>query len=889
MNIDANNRDPGKILDSIKRDEFRNSRGKLKIFFGMAAGVGKTYAMLEYAHRLKKEGVDVVVGYIETHGRTDTARLVEGFEVIPRKKMEYRELLFEEMDFDAIIRRKPRAVLIDELAHTNISGSLHPKRYLDVLEILDYGIDVYTTLNIQHLESYSSIVEEITGVRVQETLPDLMLEYAERIELIDITPEELLKRLEEGKVYTTDKAGIARDNFFKKENLTALREISLRYTAKKVDRQLEEILKDKSKLRKTVDKLLVAVSPSPYSQYLIKWTKRISYDLKTDWIALYVEKKTKLNDKESELLKKNLDLARELGAEVLITNDEDVVKGILRIAEQKNITQIIVGKSIKRTVRETIFNLNITDRLINNSGDIAVYVVTEPGKKKVQRKKISINIESSATEYLLTLLTIFCASIINLLINRVAGYWTIGLIYLFVVSIIAIFFGRGPVLFAAALSALTWNFFFIPPRFTLFIGNVDDLLMFVMYFIIALITGNLTSRLHLKEQALRIREKNISELYEISSSINNISDIGGLIRISVSLTDKFIGTKTVFILKNSCGQLNEKTHDESTFVINEKEYTVASWCFNNKKQSGKFTDTLPLSGGYYLPLLGADGIYGVVGFDLGGIVVLDLELENFIKAVVRLVSIAIERIYLIEKTQNYRISEESNRLYNIILNSISHELRTPLTLITNSVSGMLDERLFSDEEIRTTLLNDIVESTERMNGIVGNLLDMVRIESGKLRLNLEWNDIGDIVGSVIKRLSGRLSKFDFTRDVPSDLPLIFADFGLIEQVLINLLVNAMQHNVPGIRIHLKVHVSENSVFFIVKDGGVGIKEGYIERIFEKFYRGERSKTGGTGLGLSICKAIVELHNGKIYAQNNDDSGVSFMFFLPINKYPEVKE
>jgi len=462
------------------------------------------------------------------------------------------------------------------------------------------------------------------------------------------------------------------------------------------------------------------------------------------------------------------------------------------------------------------------------------------------------------------------------------------LIYLTVITLNAIFLGQGPVILSAALSALIWNFLFIPPKFTFFIGKVEDLMMFIMYFITALITGNLTSRIRQKELALRSREKYISQLYEISNKINSSIDIDEIIRYSVLFMDRFLNAKTMFFLTDERNSLNLNPHKESSFVLTEKDLDIVRWCFEHKKNAGRFTDTLPLSDVHFLPLTGISGIYGVAGLVISDKKILKLEDENFINNIVRIIAGTIERSLLIKKMQEIKINEESDRLYKIIINSISHELRTPLTSLTNAAAGLCDEKMFKDRNIRNILFDDIAESSDRMNRIIGNLLDMVRLETGKLKLKLEWNDINDIVNEALNKIKRKLINTVFVKENPDNLPLLFADFSLIELVLTNLILNAVQHNVDGIKVILSIKNRENRIYFSVIDNGIGIPQNELDRIFDKFYRIPGSKTGGTGLGLSICRSIIELHNGKIYAGNNSGKGAAFTFYIPYS-IPEIRE
>jgi two-component system, OmpR family, sensor histidine kinase KdpD len=877
--------DPDELLESIKKNNENSTKGKLKIFFGMVAGVGKTYQMLSEAHNIQKDGVDIVIGIIETHGREDTLKLLDGLETIPRLKIPYRDVILEEMDIDSILIRKPKIVLVDEFAHTNAPGTRHKKRYQDVLELLENGIDVFTTVNVQHLESRASTIEEITGVKIRETIPDSVLEIADRIELIDITSEELQKRLNDGKIYSTDKAKTAALNFFRKGNLNALREMSLQFTAKLVDKELVNYLQE-NKIQeawKSTERILVAIGPSPYSEYLIRWTKRTSFNTKTSWIAVYVEKAKKLTDKEQETLNKNINLAKSLGGEVIVTTDDDIVKGIIRVAKQKNITQIIVGKPLRRTFTD-IFKKNINDRLLLESNDIDIYIVSAPGSKTSKRKLFfhKIQLTSNPKEYFFVLLSISAVTAFNLFLSNFIGYWAVGLIFLAAVSFLSNFFGRLPVLFSALLSALLWDFLFIPPKHTIAIDKIEDIFMLLIYFIVALVTGNLTSRLKIKEKLLTKRETHISELYEMANILSSTKNIDEIIEKTMDLLKLFFNSEGAIILVNNSGMLNSKPHPKSILEINKNELGIALWSFDNKKNAGKFTDTLSNSENYYIPLITTDNISGVLVIKFNKHFIFNIEQENLINTLSRQIAVVIEREYLADAKHKSLLLEESEKLYQIILNSVSHELRTPITTISLSASGLMDDSIFNNEKFRNILCSDIIQATERLNRTVENLLDMARIESGKLKLNLQWYSIEDLVSVVLKEVNKNLESHVFLKEIDQNLPMIKIDFVLMQQVLTNLLLNSITHTPSDSKIFLKIFEKDNFIVIIVEDNGQGIIEEDIPKIFEKFYKSKKSKAGGIGLGLSICKSIVTLHGGFITAENNSNGGAKFMIKIPLS-------
>ncbi len=877
--------DPDALLQSIKEDEKRDGkRGKLKIFFGMAAGVGKTYAMLEAARRLAREGSDIVIGYIVTHGRVETEELVNGLEIIPRKKIDYRGMIIEEFDIDAVLARKPAVVLVDELAHTNAEGSRHTKRYQDVTELLDNGISVYSTLNVQHLESQADVVEKITEIKVRETVPDSILDLADEIELVDIPPEELLKRLAEGKVYIPEKAGLAAERFFRKGNITALREMALHYTARLVGYELRDYTQKRNIKGpwKSGERLMVAVSPSPYSEYLIRWTRRMAFNLNAPWVALYVDKQRQLTGPTQDLLAKNLNLARELGAEVISTSGEDVVNGLLRVAQQQNVTQIVVGKPLRRYVSDIFSGGNLVERLLRLSGDIEIHIVTQPDVHgKIKGASVYARRSEPLKEYLIGAGAVALVTLASLPLTGITGYWTIALIYLFCVVMISLYIGRGPVLMVAALSALLWNFIFIPPLFTLAISKLEDVMMFGMYFIIATILGTLTSRLRLKERALRMREKRITDLYELSKSLGNALGIDEVINIATAYIGDYFEAKVAFILPNDSGQLSAMPHNSGTHEITAKERGVVEWTFKNKKPAGLFTGTLPHSEAHYIPLIAPGSIVGVLAIRPVSSMHFSPEQESFLQNIIYQLSMRIERENLLISNQRTRLMEESERLYRILLNSISHELRTPLTAITGASSSILDNAVEARPETRRALAEEIKKASERLNRLVDNLLDMSRLESGMLTLNRQLYDLGDLVSVVIRRLESELSSHSVQVAIDDEMPMISIDFALMEQVCSNLICNAVLHTPSQSIIMINGSAQNNEAIITVRDNGPGLRDDELPFIFEKFRRGSTAPTGGTGLGLSICKGIIEAHGGTISAGNNPEGGAYFTMRLPL--------
>ena len=883
MNDNEENRlDPDKLLESLKKDEEKSRQGKLKIFFGMCAGVGKTYSMLQAGHKAKKDGLDIVIGVVETHKREETEALVAGLENIPLRKVEYRDSVFEEMDIDEIIRRKPKIVLIDELAHTNIPGSRHLKRYQDVLEILNNGITVYTTLNIQHLESRSDTVTQITGAKIRETVPDSIFEKADDIELVDITTDELLDRLSEGKVYLPERSLQAKQNFFRKGNLTALREMSLRLTAERVDYQLRNyrIDKDISATWKTGQRLMVAISPSPHSYELIRWTKRLAYTMEASWIAVYVETDPKVYEENKDILSKNFDLAEELGAEIITTSDPEIEKALIRVAKENNVTQIIMGKSRKSGI---FYKRSLLNSLLKDTGDIDVYIVG--GENKSEKKlanRFSIISQSGIKQYLLSLAIIAFISFLSFFAQDQIGYQIVSLILLFVILLMPLLgFGRGPIIFAAFVSALSWNYFFIPPRMTFHIAKPEDILTFFMFFIVAIVNGVLTAKVRAKEKLVRQREQRTNALYILSKQLAGANGINNVAEVAVQNIKKIFDVEALIIFVNDADKLHPTPHPASTFNIDDKEWNIAQWCFSNGQKAGKFTNTLPLTDIQFIPLIGSRSTIGVIAIKIKEGDQISFEQATLLEAFVSQITTTAEREFLNKIAKKSLIISEQEKLYKTLYSSLSHELKTPITTIIGAVTTLLSDSVLDDNNMKQNLSAEINIAAERLNRLVENLLDMTRLESGQLKLKLEWNDIADLMNDVVERLKQEAADHTIiTKIEPGELLFKF-DFALLEQSLINIVHNCIIYTPKGSEISFVAHKEGKYCAIEISDNGAGFPEEALDKLFQKFYRVPGTKTGGTGLGLSIAKGFVEAHNGYITATNKKDKGALFIIKIPI--------
>ncbi len=883
-----NRPDPDALLHAIKREEESQSKGKLKIFFGMSAGVGKTYDMLKAAHDAKAHGIDVVVGIVETHGRRETEALLDGLTILPRKTVDYRGTLLEEMDLDAILARRPKLVLVDELAHSNAPGSRHTKRFRDVEELLDSGIDVYSTLNVQHIESRADAVAQITGTIVRETVPDSILERADEVELIDISPDELLARLAEGKVYTPDRSTRAIENFFRVGNLTALREMSLRLTAERVDRQLRDYMRT-NRIQgpwKSGQRLLVGMSGSPHSVHLIRWARRMAFTQDASWVAVHVESSATLGAVAKDLLAKNIKLARELGAEIVTTADENVGDALIRVARQENCTQILIGKPRQGTFQKSA---RLLQELINKSGDLDVHVIGGEGESSPERRGPRLlEFHSGVGQYV-------AAAAIALLVagacfpfTNIIEYQSVALILLFTVALLPLRFGMGPVLLSAGLSALVWDFLFIPPLYTFSVSRVPDVLMLLMYFCIALVLGVLTTRTRAQERAVRLREGRAVALYTLSRDLSLARTKDAVAEAAVANVKKFFDAEVVLCLGQTDGDIFTAPHPASTLTVGEKELSVAAWVYWNEKQAGRFTDTLPSASATYYPMSGPRYPLGVLGVRLRGENKLSIEQETLLENFIRQIASAIERETLNELTKKAVVVEESERLYKTLFNSISHEMRIPLSAIMGASETLLDETVSRSPATRGELIGGIHAAAARLNRLVENLLDMTRLESGLIRPKLEWCDVRDLINSAVAKTATELSGFKLSIDTPPDILLIKIDFALIEQVLTNLLLNASFYTPPGSEIFVRARAEGAECEITVADSGPGLPADALEKVFDKFFRVPGSKTGGTGLGLSIARGFVDAHRGTIKAENRAGGGLRFVIRLPLEKSPDTE-
>jgi len=877
------------LLASLQREESRHARGRLKIFVGMCPGVGKTYAMLEAARREHAAGRDLVIGYVESHGRKETDALMEGLPIIPRRSFEYRNITLSEMDLDPVLSRKPQLAIVDELAHSNAPGSRHPKRYQDVQELLDAGIDVFSTLNVQHVESRAEIVREVTGATIQETVPDSVLDQAE-IELVDLPPDELLKRLAEGKVYVPSRAQSAAANFFREGNLFALRELALRLAAEHVGQDVREYLQTQHMPEswKTGQRLLVALSPSPLSQSMARWTRRLADNLQAPWLAVYVDIGRALSDEEQTRLQKNLTLARELGAEVVTTTDQEIVAALLRVARQHNVTQIVVGKPAGFRVLDLFRGGSMLSRLIRDSGNIDVHCVRAEGEnipaRRMQTPRLAV---SNARSYAVAASVVASVTGVNFILQKWIGYEPVSLIYLVSVVGLGLFVGRGPTLFAAALTALSWNFFFTEPRFTFRIASTADTMMFFTYFVVALAMGHLTARLRAQQTTEREREERATALYLLTRELAEAKDFAELLGAVIRQLGTVFKADVAVLLPDAEENEQLVPYPFGTLDISEKEASVAAWAFRNAKPAGHATDTLPSAEALYLPLMTPTGCIGVIGLRLKDSRNLSLQQRNLLENFLRQIALVLDRQRLRETETEAKLVAESERLGKTLLNSVSHELRTPLAAITSAASGLRSAGTLNHAQ--KILTEELDEATARLNRLVRNLLDLSRLEAGHVRPNLDWHDVRDLVHTALQNLGRALVEHPVKVEIASDLPPMKLDSALTEQILANLLSNAAIHTPAGTLIEICARAEARESVLEVADRGPGLPLGNPVRLFERFERGANAAPGGTGIGLSLVKGFTEAQGGTVTAANREGGGAIFTVRLPLTQMPPVPE
>jgi two-component system sensor histidine kinase KdpD len=894
--------DPDLLLAKVKREEAEARRGKLRIYFGSSAGVGKTYAMLSTARKLKLDGRDVVIGVVETHGRAETAALLTDMEILPPKPMSYRGKDLIEFDLDAALLRRPSLILVDELAHSNVQGARHPKRWQDVEELLAAGIDVFTTLNVQHLESLNDVVGGITNVRVWETVPDTVFDDAEEVVLVDIPAEELLERLKAGKVYVPHQAERAADNFFRKGNLMALRELALRRTADRVEGDVQAYRVDKSieSVWKTANGLLTCVGPGPGAERVVRAAARLAGQLNAEWHALYVETPAlqRLPAARRERILATLSLAKELGATTAVIADADVAVSVIDYARNHNLSKLVIGRDPARRLwpwqRSSgqklamlapdidLVEIGRADGVMQNGDARRSSLPDAPGSESSERHRYK------RLRYLWAALACVAVTLLSIPLAEHFDRSNIVAIFILTVVLVAVRFGRGAAALAAVLSVCSFDFFFVPPRFSFAVSDMQYILTFIIMLAVGLITGQLTAGLRFQARVAGHREERAGSLYEIARDLSGAVQIDQVVRISDESIERTFRASAALLLPNAAGQLAvTSSRPDAGLTV---DIGIAQWAFDKGQPAGFGTDTLPGTEVLYVPLRAPTRARGVLAVKARNRRLLRIpEQRQLLDTFAALIAIALERVHYVKVAQDAVVRMESERLRNSLLAALSHDLRTPLTVLVGLAESLaLTKPPLSPEQLESA--EAIQDEARRMSTLVSNLLDMARIESGEVKLNLQWQPLEEVVGSALNAAREMLKHHLVEVHLPRNLPLVRIDALLIERVLVNLLENASKYTPPGSRITMAAEVVGDQLSVSVSDNGPGLGAGREEAIFQKFTRGEReSATPGVGLGLAICRAIVESHQGKIIGAHRPGGGARFIFTLPLGHPPPAAE
>jgi two-component system sensor histidine kinase KdpD len=881
--------DPDALLRRVKDEEAKAKRGKLRVFFGFAPGVGKTYRMLQVARDLvADQGLDIVVGIVETHRRRETAALVLGLELLPRRQMEYRGHNIEEFDLDVALARRPKVILVDELAHTNVAGTRHPKRWQDVEELLDAGIDVFTTVNVQHVESLNDVIAQITHVQVRETVPDFVIDGADAIELVDISPQELLQRLREGKVYLPDQARLAADHFFQRGNLLALRELALRRTAQHVD---EDVLqyREEQGLSANVpsgERLLVCVGPAPSSARLVRAAARLAAGLRCPWVAAYVEVTTlaSITDADRERLEAHLRVAESLGATVTRLSSNRVSEALLAYSRRHNVSRILIGKPTHSRLRDRLRG-SLLDDVVRGSGDIDVHVISGNSTDQRQARasaqtKPGFRPAHYAASTLLVAITLGLAAFLHSVLRLPDPE----MLFLITVMVTAIWFGRGPSLLAAGLGVGAYDFFFVPPYLTFDVADRRYFLTFAVMFGVGFVLSELTGRIKRQERDAIAREESTAVLYALSRELSSADTPERIAEIATRHAAEVFQAKAIVLQVDPHLALVRIGAAPADATIDPKELGVAKWALDRLELAGIGTDTLPGSATVCSPLRLGGVALGVLQLQPREPRALGAEQRSFLDVFCRQVAVALERVRLAEEARVAAIRAKTEEMRSSLLSAVSHDLRTPLASITGAASSLRDDSNLS-EITRIDLVGSICDEAERLERLVANLLEMTRLESGTLSLKRDWIPVEELVSSALTRLEAKLLGHPLQIEIPDDIPLIYVDPVVFEQIFINLLENTCKYTPASTRIEVHARKNSDSVTIDVSDDGPGVPVGFEDKVFEKFYRGPNSGTSGAGLGLPICRGITEAHGGSIRAQQAPGGGLIFNITVPIGGTP----
>jgi len=894
MTDDWEKRDTRPSPEALLKQAGQEGRGRLKVFLGAAPGVGKTYEMLAQARRRKLEGMDVVIGVVETHGRVETDLLTKGLEKIPKKRALYKGRVLAEMDLDAILQRKPKLVLVDELAHTNAPESRHPKRYQDVEEILGAGIDVYTTLNVQHVESLNDVVARITRVHVRETVPDSILDRADDVELVDLTPEDLLQRLKDGKVYLPQTAERAAQNYFSPGNLAALRELALRRTAQRVDEQVVDYMRAHAIAGpwEAGERVLVCVDERPGAVALVRYARRLADRLHAAWVALYVEtgSSSRMNESERDRIAEALRVAARLGGQAVTVPATSVAAGVVDYARANNFTHIVVPAAPRSRWFELLRG-SPTHEIIRRAADISIHVVPEQLTRAM--KGTAASSPSLAADagrrldpraYMASLAMVLVALGVGLVLQRFLAVSNITLVFLTAVLASAVTYGLWPSLLACFVSVLAYNFFFLPPLYTFTIADPENVVALFFFAVVAVIASNLTARVRTQAVVARERANTTEDLYLFSSKLAGVATLDDLLWATVYQIAHMLKLRVVLLLPEGESVAVRAGYPPED-VLHDSDLAAAKWAWEKGMAAGRGADTLPGAKRLFLPMRTGRGVIGIIGLDSDRAgPLLSPDQRRLLDSLADQAALAIERVNLVQDIDRARIAAETERLRAALLTSISHDLRTPLASILGSASSLKGYRKTLDEAAQDELIGTIQEEAERLNHFIANLLDMTRLESGVVGMHADFIDLSDVVGSALRRAGKVLVHHEIEVDLAAGLPMLKLDPVLFEQVLFNLLDNASKYAPPSTKVRIQARQENGFVRLDVLDEGAGIPASDLERIFDKFYRVHAvdRQRAGTGLGLAICRGFVEAMGGTIIAGSRTDRrGAVFTIALPI--------
>jgi two-component system, OmpR family, sensor histidine kinase KdpD len=902
--------DPDSLLERVQRAEAMRRRGHLKIFFGACAGVGKTFGMLLAARERRAEGLDVVAGYVETHKRAETDQLLEGLELLPPRMVAYRDTQLREFDLDAALKRHPALILVDELAHSNAPGARHPKRWQDVDELLEAGIDVYTTINVQHIESLNDVVSQITGIPVWETVPDAVLESANEIELIDLPPDELLQRLKEGKVYLPQQAERAAQNFFRKGNLIALRELALRRTADRVDAQMRDYREDHAiqNVWQVKERMLVCVGPGGSAENLVRAAFRLAQLLRAEWIVVYVEtaKLQHLSKEQRDTVLRTLKLAEELGAETVTLSGYRLAEEVIAYARTRNASRIVLGKPTLSGWKRWLFG-SLVDTIVRQASDIDIHVV---GKESdflsrssenpyFSRSRLYLGLSSEEQRPLIKWRAGYLWAVAATAISTAIAWFMFGhfdlanliMVYLLGVVVVSARYGRGPSVLSSFLSVMLFDICFVPPQFSFAVSDSQYLITFAVMLLVALVISSMTVSIRHQAKIAGHRERRIASLYSMSRELAATRGEENIVRIAVKHVAEVFEVQAVVLLPDEAGRIVYPKGDGAAQSCHGSDLSVAQWVYDHGQMAGQGTDTLPGGEMVYLPLKASAVMIGVLALlPLNPARIALPEQQRLLETFVSQISLALERVKLAAETQSVQIKMETERLRNSLLSAISHDLRTPLAAIVGASSSLVRGGDRLDSHARHELSQAIYDGATRMAGLANNLLDMARLQSGTIVLNRQWQPLEEVVGGALAGLTERMVNHPLSVKLAQDLPLVEIDSLLIERVFANLLENAVKYTPPGTPIDISAATDHNELVVTVSDQGHGIPAGEEKRIFEKFHRVDsEGNQGGAGLGLAICRSIVEAHGGRIWADNTSSGGAAFHFALPLTEPPPLIE